>query len=97
MALGLKKVRTLLFHIRAKWYDIGVELEIPLGTLDSFKLQYPDPKDCLTEVIKVWLKSINPSPTWKALADALKAEFVNEMALAGKALALAEEGRLLVS
>ncbi len=85
--INLKRVRTLLYTVRAKWYDIGVELEIHSGTLESIKRQYSDPKDCLNEMIKEWLKSINPRPTWKALADALKAEFVNEIALAEKALA----------
>ena len=78
----LKKVRDLVFSARVKWYDIGLELNIDPGTLDSIRYQYQDPKDCLTEMLKEWLKNIEPLPTYKGLAKALSARAVRETALA---------------
>ena len=88
MALTLKEVRRLLYPVRRKWYSIEVELEVKTGELDTIRATYSEPGDCLTEMLKIWLKSIDPPPTWKALKDALAAEPVDEEALAkqGKAL-----------
>ncbi len=84
MSLNLKTVRQLLFDIRVKWYDIGLELDVAVGTLESIKSSYHDPKDCLREMLKEWLKSISPPPTWKRLATALRSSAVNEKSLAQK-------------
>ena len=82
MALNLKNVRELLYQVRSKWYDMGIELELKVEELDNIKAEYTDLGECLTEMLKIWLKSINPLPTWKALGDALKARAVNEVDLA---------------
>lgn len=78
----LKHVRALLFSIRHKWYDIGIELDLQVAELDIIRSKYDDPADCLLEMLKLWLKSINPLPIWNTLADALRADAVNEVALA---------------
>ena len=80
----LKEVRELLFSVRRKWYDIGVELGLGVNELDNIKAASTDHGECLTEMIKLWLKSINPLPTWKALGHALKAGPVAEVGLAKK-------------
>ena len=79
---NFKEVRGLLFRIRDKWYDIGVELYLDINELDIIRSQNGDAGTCLTEVIKKWLKSINPLPTWKALAKALKSEVLDEAGIA---------------
>ena len=78
----LKELREHLFKIRVKWYDIGLELDVDVGTLESIKSCYDDPKDCLREVLKEWLKSISPPPTRLKLASALSSSAVNEKCLA---------------
>lgn len=83
---SLREVRTLLYPARIKWYSIGVELKLSVGELDVIKATYSDLGDCLIEMIKVWLKSIDSLPTWKTLADALRAEPVNELELAKKGI-----------
>ena len=88
MELTLKEARRLLYSVRIKWYSIGVELEIRTGELDTIRATYSDPGECLTEMLKIWLKSINPLPTWKALKDALAAKPVDEEALAEQSKAL---------
>lgn len=79
----LKHVRALLFSIRQKWYDIGIKLNLDAAELDIIRGKYDDPADCLLEMLKLWLRSIKgPMPTQSILADALRAEAVNEVALA---------------
>jgi hypothetical protein len=83
MALSVKNVRDLLFNIRQKWYNIGIELGLSTDELDVIESKYKDDPDrCLVEVIKMWLKSIDPFPTWSILACALRANAINEVALA---------------
>lgn len=83
-SMDLKEVRNLIYDARLKWYDIGVELNIDVVTLDCIKSNFDNKHgQCLLEVLKLWLKSHIP-PTWNALADALAADPVNEKALAVK-------------
>ena len=81
---NLKDVRTLLYPVRRKWYDIGIELGLKVEELDNIQAADDDNGKCLTMMIKMWLRSINPLPTWKALGDALKAKPVDEVGLAVK-------------
>lgn len=88
MPLSTKDLKTaieLLYSIRVKWYDIGLQLEVDVGTLESIKSCYADPSECLREMLKEWLKSISPPPTWTLLASALRASPVNEELIAQKA------------
>ena len=80
----LREVRKLLYPIKRKWYDIGIELGLRIGELDNIQAANSDHGECLIMMIKVWLKSINPLPTWKALGDAIKEEPVHEVGLAGE-------------
>lgn len=80
MELSLKNVRKILFPAKKKWYSIGVELDVDPEKLDRIKDAYSDPGECLTEVVNIWLKS-RSKRTWKVLADALKADPVDEAQL----------------
>lgn len=86
MGLALKDLRTvrkLLYSVRRKWYDIGIELGLDINELDSIRKAYPDDDSkCLVDMIKLWLKCVDPLPTWKALGDALKEQSVDEQMLA---------------
>ena len=84
----LRAVRNFLYPIRRKWYDIGIELGLDIDMLDTLKSMHSDPKDCLTEMLKVWLKSIEPPPTWTALGDALSMDAVGESEFAKKSKTL---------
>ena len=77
-------VRQVLFDIRAKWYHIGVELGLPVGTLDAIRTQFTDLTDCVTEMCSKWLKGTHPSPTWDDLIKAVESPFVGEKSLAQK-------------
>ena len=81
---NFREARALLYPIREKWYYLGRELGVPAAELDIVKEEHSDPKKCLNEVIRLWLKSIDPLPTWKALADVLRSEAISEVAMAEK-------------
>ena len=83
---GLREVRGLLYPVRRKWYDIGIELGLKIGELDNIKAAYSDHGECLTEMLKLWLKSTNPPPTWKAVGKCLESAPVHEMELAKKGM-----------
>ena len=78
----LKQVRGLLFKARDKWYNIGIELEIDVETLNIINNKFDDPGDKLVHMLQVWLKQFDPQPTWKTLAKALMAEAINEVPIA---------------
>ena len=67
-------VFNLMYDARSKWHEIGVQLQINYGTLEAIKKDYRgDCSECLVTLLSTWLRGDDPSPSWKALADALKA------------------------
>ena len=72
-----------VWEARSKWYNIGLKLDISAGTLDSIsKANNQNPDDCLTAMIKDWLMSGRPKPSWAAVARALKSPMVDFAQLA---------------
>ena len=80
----LAAVRGALFDVRAKWYHIGVELGLPVSTLDAIRTQFTDLTDCVTEMCSKWLQGTHPSPTWDDLIKAVANPFVGNKCLAQK-------------
>ena len=78
----LATVRKVVHPARTKWYDIGLELELPVDTLDAIERSRGDDGDHLRDILKYWLKRDAPTPTSKALVDALKSAPVGESRLA---------------
>ena len=73
-----------LNKVRAKWYDVGMQLRVSIDTLDAIKEQYLNhPSDCLRETLKMWLKTC-PSPKWINIVDALRSSVVGEVRLAAE-------------
>ena len=71
-----------LHEARTKWYYIGLTLKVPASTLDGIEAQSNDPKRCLIRAVQHWLRTVDPKPTWQALADALRSCLVEEHQLA---------------
>ena len=66
-----------VWEARAKWYNIGLKLRIPPGTLDSIDMTAnQNPDKCFTAVIKEWLNNDKPCPTWAAMSKALRSPMV---------------------
>ena len=59
-----------LYEIRSKWKQLGVELGVSLGTIESIKDRCHKPEDCFYEMLHEWLKSGNA--TCECLLDSLR-------------------------
>ena len=76
-------MRSEIFSVRDKWYDIGVELNIPYTTLNVIEKDCPNNcADCLRKMLVAWLSSDSPPPSWSGLVEALSSEPVGEKRLA---------------
>ena len=81
----LREVRNFLFGVRLKWYNLGLEVKVAIENLDQIEgMKLKDPGDSLREMLKIRLKNVNNPLTWKMLADALRAEAIDELELAEK-------------
>ena len=79
----MKNARSALYPARAKWRNIGIELEINIGTLDSIERSFHfDHIECLTRMLDYWLKQTDPLPSWDAIVEALESGPVGEGHLA---------------
>ena len=76
---SLKALLNELHPVRASWYNIGLQLDIPPTELDTLKQKYLDPSDLLCETLKYWFKTaINTHPSWEAVVVALTSRTVNK-------------------
>ena len=60
-----------VLDVHAQWYQLGLQLKLRTGTLDSIYAQFCDPRDQLLEMLKTWLTTSDDT-SWKTLTDALK-------------------------
>ena len=82
-SLTLKAAINALHSASSRWYQIGVQLDVPTHLLKNIQQQHHDPIDCLTELLDNWMKNAtDPPPSWRALIDALRAPIVGEKRLA---------------
>lgn len=68
-------LRELLSKVASKWENIGVLLHniIDDGALSKIQADYRgDSGDCLREMLRVWLKKVDPPPSWNLIVDALE-------------------------
>ena len=78
----LRDLLTELYNTVAdKWEDIGIMLDIEEGQLNKVKSDNASNSgNCLREMLKIWLKKIDPKPSWSSMAKAL--EVLGEQSLA---------------
>ena len=73
----LGEVYDAMQDARSKWYHIGLELRIGPNDLDAIVKQCNnDLTNALTETLSIYLRRLDPKPTWSQLADALGARSV---------------------
>ena len=61
-----------LHHVRAKWYDLGIQLRMETSHLDAIETQHHgNPDKCQRQMLSNWLKTSSPPPTWQRVVDAL--------------------------
>ena len=57
----------------ADWEDIGPFLDISEGVLKIIKANHPgDVRECFREMLKEWLKQMEPQPMWSTIIDAIE-------------------------
>lgn len=72
MPSDLSKILSALWEARSRWYNLGLELKLPPGTLEAIKLENPHVSgDCFRAMLYEWLKKLDPPPTWQSLSKAL--------------------------
>lgn len=55
-----------------RWDDIGIELEVNDDQLVQMRRDYSgDNRCCLKEMLRIWLKQVDPPPSWSDIVDAL--------------------------
>ena len=69
----LASVQRTVWEGRAKFYNIGLELGLTPGTLDSIVLNnQSNPECCFRSTLKEWLCSPELRPSWSNLARSLR-------------------------
>lgn len=71
-----------LVGISAHWYNLGLQLNVRSGQLDSISAQFPVSSDQLREMLKAWLAN-SDNTSWKTLTSALRSQSVGASQLAG--------------
>ena len=80
----LGSVRMDTFEARSKWYDVGLDLGIPVDELDQIQDEHHGKTmDCHRAMLKCWLKA-GENTTWAALIEVLRSDVVEENSLAQK-------------
>jgi serine/threonine-protein phosphatase 6 regulatory ankyrin repeat subunit B len=70
--LELPTVFRELLPLASEWEAIGCLLELPEGRLEETRADQDRARDRLHSMLKEWLKTIDPPPSWEHLADAVK-------------------------
>ena len=81
IGVTLKAAINELYSVCPKWYNIGIQLDIPTYQLKIFEQKTSNSMDQLRDTLDYWMNN-DPSPSWRGLVDALKAPSVGEKRLA---------------
>ena len=74
-------MRVLQNKVSNDWEYIGIQLDIDDGQLKQIKLDNPgDSKACLREMLRIWLKRVNPPPSWSEMVEALEIQGSEDIA-----------------
>ena len=65
-------------QVTPRWYELGIALGIQKETLDD--LSRYSQEQCIVEFLDYWLNNHHSDPTWREIADALKAIELYELA-----------------
>ena len=87
---NITEVHHELWKYRAKWKLIGMELRIEPGDLEAIEGNNRTVEDALLEVIKLWLRRLNPKPTRTVLTAVTRSKLLVTEAEAHSELSVAE-------
>ena len=77
-------VKKAVFKARRKWRPIGSELGVSEDDLDNIEDEGEDNEECLSNVLRLWLRKRSLHPSWRKLVEALRAEVVGREDIAHK-------------
>jgi hypothetical protein len=64
-------LKELLSKVSADWEDIGLTLDLNEGQLRAIGSDHRESDKCFREMLKLWLRQIEPPPTWSAIIEAI--------------------------
>ena len=71
-----------LFHVRARWYSVGLSLGLLPSTLDDIQDKHNRSSErCIATVLEKWLAT-KPDATWDDVIEMLESPSLNEKTLA---------------
>ena len=76
----LKEVMEELVEAKNMWFEIGIQLDVPINTLDSIKHDERETSKCYSKMLQEWLRN-GKSRSWEALAEALGTATVNHSSM----------------
>lgn len=69
----LSQAFRMLLPLASEWQSIGVLLRIPKGDLNTIQSDNPyNTKNCLSDMLGMWLTRIDSQVMWSSLADAVE-------------------------
>lgn len=86
MSENLSEVLHLVLDVASKWYELGLQLGVKESNLKNIEHDYGGSgvQTCLREMLSVWLKMIDPRPSWERLVSSICHQTVGNPALAEK-------------
>ena len=71
--MGIKDLMHYLKDIVIRWYELGVELDVPLNKLDEIRCNNSsDVYQCKLLMLQEWQRQPTLKPSWCTLVDALR-------------------------
>ena len=71
--MGIKDLIRYLKDIVIRWYELGVELDVPLNKLDEIRCNNSsDVYQCKLLMLQEWQRQPTLKPSWCTLVDALR-------------------------
>lgn len=78
---NLHQILLLLDTAQPEWFQLGLQLKLPSHELEAIRKDFYSTKECYTEMLTLWLKKIDPMPSWAGLLLALKRAGCGNLAL----------------
>ena len=73
--------RCVLKKVAAKWYFLGLELQLQVDTLDQIKVDYRHAQECCLEMMKWWINGNGKKPiSWSTIQECLRHIDFNDLA-----------------
>ena len=85
----LYHLQETLYPIRSKWYQLGVQLQVPIDTLNSIRQSAVGNPDLnLLQMLNEWEKQMESQGgvTWVAVVEALRRQSIGENQLARRVI-----------